>query len=183
MSAILYDKSVGIFIGYGNGTFKDQQAYFTGGYHYPYYLDIGDFNDDSLIDVAFSYASAPYVGVLFGYGNGSLGGRAVFSSGDNTHYPRIAVGDLNNDGYAGITVGSTNPFIVYALVSYGNGNFETQTIFSTTQEGFYTWMNIGDFNNDGCQDLLAADDYGGSIDILSNTCKCAPDWAYEEVHP
>lgn len=166
-------RCVGIFLGYGNGSFKEQKTYFTGGYYYPTYIAVGDFNDDHQPDVVFSYNAGKNVGVLFGLGSGTMGALTKIFAGNRTSYPRIAVGDFNNDGHLDITVGLIKPYSVCVLSGHGNGHFEAQVVFSTglTGSAYLPWADVADFNGDGCQDILTSDDKG-ALSILLNTCQC-----------
>ncbi len=168
-----FRRNIGIFLGYGDGTFEEQISSFTGGYYYPYFFTIGDFNGDHRSDVAIAYDTANAVGVLFGYGNGTLGALAKFIVGNVGSFKRITVGDLNSDGHMDIVAGPIVPYNVSALIGYGNGEFEVQTVFSTGLYGTYTWVDVADFNGDGCQDILASDENSGAVFIVLNTCECS----------
>ncbi|CAF3922339.1 unnamed protein product, partial [Rotaria sordida] len=62
-----YGKNIGISLGNGNGAFELQQISFTGGFYLPIFLAVGDFNEDRIPDVVFSYYYYDVAGVLFGY--------------------------------------------------------------------------------------------------------------------
>ena len=165
-------RAVGVLLGRGDGTFEEQKTSFVGGYHYPSFIANGDFNSDHRPDVVVSYSSGKRVGVLLGDGNGTMGPVRKFAAGNRTSYPRIAVGDFNNDGHSDIVVNSVVRSVVYVLVGYGDENFDVQMVFSTGFGGTYTSIVAADFNSDGCQDILASDDINGALFILLNTCVC-----------
>lgn len=165
-------RTVGVLLGKGDGTFQSQLTSFVGGYYNPSFIAIGHFNDDHRADITVSYSGGYRIGVVLGYGNGTMSAVAKLPLGNRTYYARIATGDFNNDGYSDIVAGSISPYDIYILVSYGDGNFDIQKIFSAGFNGLYSWMNVADFNNDGCQDILASDDTEGAIFILLNTCAC-----------
>ncbi|CAF1656172.1 unnamed protein product, partial [Adineta ricciae] len=123
-------------------------------------------------DVAVSYSGGNSIGVLFGYGNGTMSSVAKFPTGNRTYYTRITAGDFNNDGISDIVVNPTSRSVVLVLVGYGDGNFDTQLVFSTGLIGSYAWVVPADFNNDGCQDILASDDTAGAVFVLLNICAC-----------
>ncbi|UJR24186.1 hypothetical protein I4U23_027152 [Adineta vaga] len=60
--------SIGIFIGYGNGMFASQITQSTGLNSRPYSVAVGNFNNDSLLDIAIANYDTHSVGVIFGYG-------------------------------------------------------------------------------------------------------------------
>ena len=165
-------RTVGILLGNNYGTFQSQIKTFAGGYYNPSFLAIGDFNGDYHPDVTVSYQDGTRVDVLFGYGNGSISEINKIPVGAKIFYAQIATGDFNNDGYEDIVIASINPYIIYVLVSYGDGYFHTQQIFSAGFNGVYSWMDVADLNNDGCQDLIASDDTQGIVFFLLNTCAC-----------
>ncbi|CAF3812335.1 unnamed protein product [Rotaria sp. Silwood1] len=41
-----------VYLGYGNGTFKNPISYSTGSYSSPYMVTVGYFNNDSYLDIA-----------------------------------------------------------------------------------------------------------------------------------
>ncbi|CAF4324685.1 unnamed protein product [Rotaria sordida] len=179
-------RNIGILFGRSNGTFEQQKTSFTDGFYYSSFIAIGNFNSDNRSDVVVSYNSGNSLGVLLGYGNGTMGPVAQFPVGNRTNYPRIAVGDFNNDGHSDIVVNSILRSVIYILVGYGDGNFEVQMIFSTGFVGTYTWVDVADFNNDGCQDILASDDTRGAVFILLNICQCQLNQTVEtstSIHP
>ena len=169
---IITTRTVGVLLGRGDGTFAGQVSSFVGGYYYPSYVATGDFNGDNRADVAVSYSGGNSIGVLFGYGNGTMSPITKFPTGNRTYYTRITAGDFNNDGISDIVVNPTARSVVLVLVGYGDGNFDTQLVFSTGLSGSYAWVVPGDFNNDGCQDILASDDTAGAVFVLLNICAC-----------
>ena len=167
-----YRRNIGVFLGHGDGTFEEQVPSFTGGYYYPYFFTIGDFNGDHRPDVAIAYDVQNAVGVLFGNGNGNLGNLAKYMVGNVGAFKRITVGDMNGDGRMDIVAGSTEPYSVSVLIQYGHGEFQVQTVLSIGLLGSYTWVDVADFNNDGCQDILTSDEVEGAVFIALNTCEC-----------
>jgi len=169
-------RTIGILLGKGDGTFETEMHYLCGGYYNPSFIALGDFNGDNKTDVAVSYSEGRSMGVLLGTGNGTLSDLTKFFIDSRTYYARPAFGDLNNDGYSDIILGSISPYIIYVFVSSGDGNVDVQTVFTPvpaiTGVSRYSWMNVVDFNNDGCQDILASEDVTGAVFILLNTCAC-----------
>jgi hypothetical protein len=60
---------VRIFFGQGNGTFDNQIPYLTELGSCPYSLSVGDFNNDTQLDIVVAYHGIKSIGVLIGYGN------------------------------------------------------------------------------------------------------------------
>ncbi|CAF1408051.1 unnamed protein product [Adineta ricciae] len=164
-----YSKSIGIFLGYGNGTFQEQKISPNPGLHFSESFVVGNFNNDSLADVAISYANRDYINVMFGYGNGSLGETKVFYIGDTPNY-ELFVNDFNGDQFLDIGFGRTGREI-NVLIGDGNGNYELQTVHTTSIVDRSGWISITDLNNDGRKDMIDVDESSGTYDILLNTCE------------
>jgi hypothetical protein len=173
--------SVIVFLGYGNGTFKAQKEIFTGPSFNPISIAVGDLNGDTRLDIAFSYTSIDFsetgrngVGMLFGYGNGTLSQKKDYLMRTNSNSQAVAVGDFNEDGFLDVIVGGIDPYAANMLLGRGNGIFEEQMIFSTEirKEGEWNIIRVDDFNDDDHQDIVVVNIVTGTIDILLNTCEC-----------
>jgi FG-GAP-like repeat len=90
--------NVGIFLGWGNGSFSSQKTFTTGFESEPSAVTVGDFNNDTLLDIIVVNYGTSNVGVLLGYGNGSFADVKIFSIGYGSLPFALSVGDLNNDG-------------------------------------------------------------------------------------
>ena len=166
-----YDRNIGIFLGYGNGTFDEQKTFFTGGGIYPCYMTLDDLNNDSKQDIVFS-TTGKTIGIMYGYGNGSFREKIKYKAESIETISPVIIKDFNNDGHLDIIYGQIGPYGVGLLVGDGNENFHVQTIFSTTFQGEVTEIIVGDFNTDGYQDIIAADSASGSMNLLLNAGVC-----------
>ncbi len=117
---------------------------------------VGDFNHDSLTDIAFVFAGRLYV--WFGDGNGGF--TPGPSMGVNGSSP--VLGDFDGDGKADLLLTDTaNNTQAYVLYGDGTGHFpHTTTITFNTPAGAAantTFVNfsVGDANSDGKSDILA----------------------------
>ncbi|CAF5160309.1 unnamed protein product, partial [Rotaria sp. Silwood1] len=63
----------------------------------PWSVAVGDFNNDTILDIVVANLGSDNVGVFLGRDNGSLSNQKTFSVGFNTQPNAVAVGDLNND--------------------------------------------------------------------------------------
>lgn len=165
-------RTVGILLGNGDGTFRPQIESFVGGYYNPAFIAIGDFNGDQIGDVVISYSEGTRIGVVMGYGNGSMRPVNKYRLGNSVFYGRVTTGDLNNDGFADFVAGSVSYYDIFIYVSNGRGKFHIQKIYSTKLAGCYSWMNVAHFNEDQCQDIIASDETSGTLYFLLNTCQC-----------
>ncbi|CAF1358890.1 unnamed protein product [Rotaria sordida] len=139
--------NVGVFLGYGNGTFANQQTYSTGDSSRPTALTIGDFNNDSRLDIAVANYRANNVGIFLGYGNGIFANQMTYSTGVSSGPIALVIGDINNDSRLDIAV----------------ANYGTNNIGSHPQS-----IALGDFNNDYRQDIVVAHSDTGSVGVLLN---------------
>jgi hypothetical protein len=96
--------TIGVFLGYGNGSFQSQISYSTGNSSAPCSLAIADFNNDSELDIAVANDNSNNVWVFLGYGNGSFIGQIVYSVVDQSNPVYVTVDDLNNDTIPDIVV-------------------------------------------------------------------------------
>ncbi|CAF1192917.1 unnamed protein product [Adineta ricciae] len=91
------DDSISIFFGQPNGSFLSQTILTTGLKSEPYSISVGDFNQDTLLDIIVMNNGVNNVYVFLGYGNGTFKGLTVFSIGFGSLPISLAVGDFNND--------------------------------------------------------------------------------------
>jgi uncharacterized protein (TIGR03437 family) len=136
----------------------------------------GDFNGDSIVDLALLSGCCGTAGmvVLLGKGDGAFesGFQYAFSSG---LYPQdIVAADLNHDGKLDICVavsatppGGPGPGELAIFLGNGDGTFSDPITVAAAQ-GFQA-IRAADFNGDGNVDLAAitkADELGGQDSVL-----------------
>ncbi|CAF3871475.1 unnamed protein product, partial [Rotaria sp. Silwood1] len=63
--------NVGIFFGYGNGSFEDQVIYSTGPSSRPSSVVIADFNNDNQTDIVVANMGTGTIGIFLGHGDGT----------------------------------------------------------------------------------------------------------------
>jgi hypothetical protein len=135
----LFNQSLAILVGNGDGTFAPATYVFDGG---DTSLVSADFNGDGNLDIAAAttMANQPATALLLGNGDGTFQ-AAVFPSSLSGFAPLFAA-DLNNDGKTDL--------ISNRQVALGNGNgtFMLQTALP------YSPIGAADFNGDGFPDLF-----------------------------
>ena len=87
--------NVSIFLGYGS--FANQTTYSTGLYSSPYSVAVGDFNNDTRLDIVVTNYAINTLGVLLGRDYGTFATVILFSMDYGSHPFFIVVGDFNND--------------------------------------------------------------------------------------
>ncbi|CAF4261269.1 unnamed protein product [Rotaria sp. Silwood2] len=158
--------NIGIFLGYGNGTFSNQIVYSTGGSSGPYSVAVSDFNNDKRLDVVVGNYGADNLGIFFGYGDGNFSTQIVYSTGKGSGPNSVAVGDLNNDTQLDLIVANYNMGNVGILLGNRNGTFSSQTTYSTGWESLPNAVALADFNSDDRLDIVVTLVYFFSIGIF-----------------
>ena len=147
--------NVGVFLGYGNGSFSPQTFYETEYYSQPIAITAADFNNDGRLDFAVAKLRANNVGVLFGWGNGTFQSERIFSTGTYTHPMSLAAADFNKDGNIDIAVGNTLTLEEHILILLGDGtgNFSNHGKYITQTNSPICSLLVTDFGNDGLLDI------------------------------
>jgi predicted nucleotidyltransferase len=89
--------NVGVFFGNGNGFFANQTTYSTDLYSFPYSVVVGDFNNDTRLDIAVTNYGANYLGILLGQDQGTFATQILFPMNYGSQPFFFVVGDFNND--------------------------------------------------------------------------------------
>ena len=168
------EDSISIYIGNGDGSFKDTPNYETTGVA-ARSLAIGDFNEDEHQDLVVVHGgtSPDYTGsisTILGNGDGTFQTAVNYNIGKESY--SVGISDFNEDGHQDLVATSTGDYPEYigtASVLLGNGDGTFQDIVTYETGGGASSLAIGDFNEDGHQDLVVAN-YGSDpeyIDTIS----------------
>lgn len=163
------DGDIAVMLGTGGGTFGPKTDFLAGGAANA--VAVGDFNSDAREDVVVANRNVDAVSVLLGAGDGSFGAATSFGAGNGP--VALAIGDFNADRVEDLAVanydGSPTPSdgSVSVLLGAGNGSFGADTELAVS---FPTpSVAVGDFDSDGFDDLVAANEYNGhSVSVLLN---------------
>ncbi|CAF5001136.1 unnamed protein product [Rotaria sp. Silwood1] len=98
------DNSMSIFLGLGNGSFNDPKTYPTGSGSRPLYIDVGDFNQDSILDIAVVNYGTNQISVHFGLGDATFLQGHLYSTGSGSQPNTLAIADFNRDDRLDIVV-------------------------------------------------------------------------------
>jgi hypothetical protein len=121
-------------------------------------IAVGDFNNDSRLNIAVANFRTHNVGIFLGVGNRSFESQATISTATSRPIA-IWIADFNNDTILDIVTANYGTQSVSIFYGYGNGNFSDPKTYSTGYDSLPLSMAIGDFNNDRYLDLAVAN-YG-----------------------
>lgn len=158
-------KNIGIFLGYGNGSFAEELTYSTGNPSGPTAFAISDFNNDNVLDIVVCNVYTNNIGLLLGYGNGSFANVTMYNFGQYFSPKSVAVADFNNDGQQDLAICSYGPNTISIIFGKGNGDFELRVKYSTGEGSRPYWVAVEDFNNDHIPDIAVANSGTNSIGI------------------
>ncbi|CAM4908496.1 unnamed protein product [Rotaria socialis] len=166
VTANYWTYDISIFLNYGNGTFANRTTYSTGSVSKPNSVVVGDFNNDSKLDIAVTNQGSENIVIFLGYGNGSFFNQSIYSTGDNSQPTTMAIGDFNNDKILDITVANFGTGNIGIFLGYGDGTFSNQMTFATGNNSQPWWVAVGDFNNDSWPDIATANSGTNNIGVL-----------------
>ncbi|KAJ5987718.1 hypothetical protein N7481_002928 [Penicillium waksmanii] len=155
--------------------FEAQAPYTVGSQ--PYGVAVGDFNRDGYLDIVAANIGDNTVSVLLGTGSGIFQPQATFPVGVNPY--GVAVGDFNRDGYLDIVVTNGGGNSVSVLLGDGlgglpaAGNIPRGVLSARCRTAGHIPVGfspqgvaVGDFNEDGYLDIVAANSGGNSVSFL-----------------
>ncbi|CAF1468490.1 unnamed protein product [Adineta steineri] len=157
--------SIGVSLGYGNGSFRNQILIMLPTQSYPVWVVVNDLNNDNILDIVVANYGLNNVGILFGYGNGSFRDLITLSTGDNSGPISIVTGDMNNDKWIDIIVANVNSKTVGLFLGNGNGTFLSQITYSTGSQSQLMAISIADLNNDTLLDIIVVDAGSGNNNV------------------
>ena len=158
--------NIGVFIGYGNGSFQSQIIYTTGSHSNPYDIATGDMNGDNRLDILLVNAGGHSLGVFLGYGDGTFANQLLFSTGVDSSPHSLAIVNINNDHFLDVVVANSGSNNVGVFVGSGNDQFGSVKVFSTGYRSSPQLIAVGDFNNDNLLDLVVANNGSNNVGVL-----------------
>jgi hypothetical protein len=136
-------------------------------YNYgPRSVAIGDFNNDTWLDMVVANSIVNNIDIYFGYSNGTfLKHIEYFTGSDSTPY-MVTVGIVNTDLHLDIVVANFGTNNIGIFLGLGNGSFIRQTELSTgsSRPVFISFINL---NNDTVLDIATVNYGTDSISIFN----------------
>jgi hypothetical protein len=142
-------------------------------------IALGDINNDGCLDIAvanYGVKGEPMVRVCLGPGfNSSWSSSEIVASNRGEGARGVALGDLNNDGYLDIVLGTrVNSPPNHILVYRNNKNTTFQLTWKSNENKVGRRVALADFNRDGYLDILVANESPlSATDIYASTTKDA----------
>ncbi|CAF1034096.1 unnamed protein product [Adineta steineri] len=158
--------NIGVFLGYGNGSFEAQVTYSTGNLSTPASIATGDLNNDNITDIVVSNKGANNVAVFLGHTNGIITMEAMYPMPEESSPVWVSIADLNNDQNQDIIVANQNANNIGVLFGYGNGSFESVLTYTSDNTNGPVSVAAGDLNNDGWIDVVVANSFISNIVIF-----------------
>jgi hypothetical protein len=128
---------------------------------YPWFVAVGDLNNDGRPDLAVANGPNNIISVLLGNGNGTFGTATNFPAGVQPFF--IAIGDVNADGKPDLAVASYGGAAI--LLGDDSGGFGAATTYAA---GLYpSAVAMGDLNGDAMLDLALTDQSTSPLTMAS----------------
>ncbi|CAF3654335.1 unnamed protein product [Rotaria sp. Silwood1] len=89
----------------------------------PRSVAIGDFDNDTCLDMVIAYHAVNKIGVYLGYGNGNFKSPITYSTGSYSSPYMVTVDDIDNDSHLDIAVANFGTNNVAIFYGFGNGSF------------------------------------------------------------
>ena len=155
---------VSVLLGNGDGTFGSATDYVAGSR--PGAVLVADLNGDAKPDIAEVNPGGDTIGILIGTGNGGFGTNPSYATGVVPLC--IAVGDLNEDGKLDLVTANYGTYpdaagSLSVLLGNGDGSVGVESELDVNSQAYYTFVAIGDLNQDGVPDLVANGGPGVSV--------------------
>ena len=163
-----YGSNIGVFIGFGNGTFQNQivtPMYYSS--YYPTSFDIADFNNDKTVDVVVLIPDYDIVLIYLGFGNGSFYYKPRVQLAHFTNIQSIIVADFNKDNESDIATGDYNTDQIGVYLLLKNVTSYYQYHYNLTGNDLSPIsLATGYLNNDSYLDLVSANGDTPTLTIL-----------------
>ncbi|CAF4239565.1 unnamed protein product, partial [Adineta steineri] len=158
--------NVGLFLGYVTEDFLISPAYSIEPSSLPTSIAVGDFNNDTRLDIVIANNGTNNIMILFGSGYGTFVSQTNYSTGNDSQPCWVAVNDLNNDNLLDIVVANSGADNVGIFLGTGNGTFLNQMTYFTGLRSQPYSVVIVDFDNDTHLDIAVASYGSNSIGVF-----------------
>jgi len=140
---------VGVFSGKGDGQFDHTSVIGVSGV--PYNITLGDFNEDSFLDIAFSDYPGARIGLLLSRGDGSFVESSLPAQSKTI---ALVAGDLNHDSKLDLVTSNHGAGTSSVYLALAAGQFGDEIVVPTGELPYA--IALSDVNGDEHLDLLVA---------------------------
>jgi hypothetical protein len=152
---------VSVLLGNGDATFKAAVNYPVGSA--PSDVALADVNHDGILDILTANVADNSVSVLFGKGDGSFGPAASYAIG-KAQTPtltniKLITGFFSSAGQTTVDVVTQDSVTGAVVLMQGNSDGTLKAPIQIGQSAAEVFLAKGDFNLDGIQDIIIADDF------------------------
>jgi hypothetical protein len=154
---------VGMLLGNGDGSFQPVRTFNAG--NAPFAVAVGDFDSDSVPDLAVTNFAGGNVSVLLGNGDGSFQAAPSYRAGDGAN--SVAMGDFRGIGISDLAVANIFGRSVSVLPGNGDGSFGAARDFYAADAPHA--VAVGDFRHNGRLDLAVGNNFsagGAGVSVL-----------------
>jgi hypothetical protein len=166
VTANLGTNNVGVFLGYGNGSFAPIMIQSIGNYAIPNGIAVSDFNNDTRLDIAVGNSFMNNIAIFLSNGSEPFGSGQSYSIGDGSKPHSIATGDFDHDGRLDIAVTNYGTDNVRILFGYSDSIVEKTKLYLNESDSAPSSVAVGDLNNDTYLDIIVANSRTDNIAIL-----------------
>ena len=152
-----------LFTGNGDGTFVMTNITPPAGTHNLRGKTAADVNNDGFIDLIVSDLSG-YIYLYKNKGNGTFDAPVQVGS-LSVEVPGLVGGDFNGDGKVDILASKVTVGDTYLFPGNGDGTFAAPVLVPSLDTNSSTAFDVGDFNNDGRLDIIAATSSNKTIEF------------------
>jgi hypothetical protein len=154
------DHRLGVWLGLGDGTFRDAAFYDVG--ELPLDLVAADFDDDGALDLATANGASNDVSILLNTGDGTFTLVATLPAG--TQPTSIVAADFNADGLTDLAAANEQSDNVSLFRGQRDGQFTLLTTLTTGDAPID--LLAADLDADGRLDLVTADHAAGALSFF-----------------
>jgi FG-GAP-like repeat/Secretion system C-terminal sorting domain/SprB repeat len=125
---------------------------------------LGDFNQDTILDIAVTTQSPDNVNVYIGKGDGTFYDKVEYPSGTN---PRsLQALDMNGDSLLDLAIFNSSDSTLQVLLGFGDGTFDSTVTMNLGYSPYETAK--ADIDRDGDEDMVVCLSGADSLSIISN---------------
>ncbi len=159
--------NISIRLGDGSGGFAPAAVSALGVDGSPRSIVIADFNGDGFQDLATANSASANVSIRLGDCTGGFTAPVIAEIDlGHTNKPRsIAIGDFNGDGMQDFAAANFDSSSVTIRLGDGSGGFTSPAVPEVTVGAAPQTVAIGDYNNDGKQDIATASSSASTVSV------------------